>query len=238
MTALDVMVVDVAGAAEGIGLEETALRGGVPCVLLWRAQTPSIVVPRTRAREPGFAALCDTAARAGWPLELRSSGGGAVPQGPSTLNLAIVAPRKSGATIEDGYRALCGAIADGLARFGVNSEPGGVAWSFCDGAWNMTAGGRKFAGTAQRWRAAGGTRAVMLLHAALVMQMPPDTAWPVLDAVERGGAAKAGVRKDVHVSVSELIGPTYSQRAVSEALGSAAHAQLRSLVAAAGDDGG
>ncbi len=214
----------------GVAAEEDCLRAGGPAVLMWTAREPAVVVPRTREREPGFEALRARAAEGGWPLLVRSSGGGAVPQWPGTLNLAMISPLRQGSTIEDGYRALCGAIADALRVFGVHAEPGGVDWSFCDGVWNVTVAGKKLAGTAQRWRSAGGGKTVALLHAAIVVQMPPDTVWPVLDVVERSGSAKLGVRKHVHTSLAELIDLGALMPKIHAELERSARAQLARLM--------
>ncbi|MEM6848797.1 MAG: lipoate--protein ligase family protein [Pseudomonadota bacterium] len=213
----------------GIAFEEDSLRAGGRSVLMWTAHEPAIVVPRTREREAGFEALGARAAEGGWPLLVRSSGGGAVPQGPGTLNLALISPLRRGSTIVDGYRALCGAIADALLVFGVQAQPGGVDWSFCDGVWNVTVAGKKLAGTAQRWRSAGGGTMVALLHAAIVVQMPPDNVWPLLDAVERSGSAKLGVRKEVHTSLAELLDVGACLPELCLELERCAHAQLAQL---------
>lgn len=216
-------------ADHGNAREEALFAAGEPAVLLWRTEAPSLVVPRSRARKPGFDALCADAARAGWPVLLRTSGGGAVPQGPGTLNIAVVARMPRGAHIENGYRLICGAIAEALARFDVTTQTGAVNAAFCDGEWNVTAAGRKLAGTAQRWRPAGGGRSLALMHAAIVFNHPPADVWPVLGDVEKHAGGVIPPRRDVHVSVNDLLPENMRPAAVHGALMRAAEDRLRLL---------
>ncbi|MEO9781334.1 MAG: hypothetical protein ABJH07_23075 [Sedimentitalea sp.] len=216
-------------ADDGNAREEALFAAGDPAVLLWQAQAPSLVVPRSRARKPGFDALREDAACAGWPILLRTSGGGAVPQGPGTLNIAMVARMPCSAHIEHGYRLICGAIAEALARFEVPTQTGAVNAAFCDGDWNVTVGGRKLVGTAQRWRPAGGGRSLALMHAAIVIDHPPISVWPVLGDVEAHAGGVIPPRRDVHVSLNELLPEKMRPAAIHGALMRAAEDRLRAL---------
>ncbi|MDD9745284.1 MULTISPECIES: lipoate--protein ligase family protein [Marinovum] len=221
--------VELQTAAEGVAREEALFAAGRPALLLWRAVEPAIVVPRSRARQAGFVGLAQSAARAGWPLTLRASGGGAVPQGPATINLAMVTPMPEGARIEDGYRLICGAISEALMRFEVASDTGAVDAAFCDGDWNVTVGGRKLAGTAQRWRPIGNGRSHALIHAAIFASHPPDTVWPVLGAIETHAGGITPPRRQVHVALSELLPATMPAKALQGALLRGAEDRLRHL---------
>ena len=216
-------------AAEGVAREETLFAAGRPALLLWRAREQAIVVPRARSRRAGFVGLVQSAARAGWPLTLRASGGGAVPQGPGTINLAIVAPMPEGARIEDGYRLICGAISEALMRFEVATDTGAVDAAVCDGDWNVTAGGRKLAGTAQRWRPLGGGRSLALIHAAIAARHPPDTVWPVLEQVEAQAGGITPPRPEVHVALHDLLPAAMNPKALQGALMRAAEDRLHHL---------
>ena len=57
--------------------------------MLWTAGQ-SLVAPRSIGRLPGFERAAKESAQRGWPVALRSSGGGIVPQGPGILNLSLV----------------------------------------------------------------------------------------------------------------------------------------------------
>jgi lipoate-protein ligase A len=190
--------------ADGIAREEALLAAGRPALLLWRAETTALVVPASWTRRQGFPAAQERCTGAGWPVIARSSGGGGVPQGPDTVNLALVVPVRPGFTIEDGFRLICGAIAEALTRFEVATDVGAIEGSFCDGAWNVTAGGRKLGGTAQRWRACDGGR-VALVHAALLLDPPPASFWTALGHAQQAAGLAGSIRPEAHVALSEVL---------------------------------
>ncbi|WP_424988546.1 lipoate--protein ligase family protein [Microbulbifer sp. S227A] len=216
-------------ASQGITRETTLLEKGSPATLLWSAKERAIAIPRTRSRSAGFAGLSLAAARAGWPLVLRSSGGGAVPQGPGTLNLAMIAPMPKGATIQDGYRLICGAISEALTGFGIASDTGSIDAAFCDGDWNVTARGLKLAGTAQRWRPAGQGRSLALIHAAIIATHPPASVWPVLERVETQAGGITPPRPEMHVSLDDLLPDGTPPGAFQDAVMRAANDRIAGL---------
>lgn len=216
-------------ADDGNAREEALFAAGAPAVLLWQAAAHSIVVPRSRARRAGFDALRARAAAAGWPIQLRTSGGGAVPQGPGTLNIAMITPMPRGAQIHAGFDMICGTIAEALSRFEIRTQTGAVNAAFCDGDWNVTAGGRKLAGTAQRWRPNGAAGSVALIHAAIVVDHPPETVWPVLGDVERHAGGIIAPRRDVHVALRDLLPNTMRPTSVHGALIRAAEDRLHTI---------
>jgi lipoate-protein ligase A len=215
-------------AADGIAREEALLSSGRPALLLWQAETTALVVPPGWTRREGFPAAQERCAQAGWPLIARSSGGGGVPQWPGTINLALVVPAQPGFTIQDGYRLICGAIAEALARFEVATDAGAVEGSFCDGDWNVTAGGRKLGGTAQRWRACASGR-VALVHAALLLKPPPASFWTALDHAQRAPGLAGPIRPEAHVALSELLPGGMRIGSVFGALARAAEDRLAAL---------
>lgn len=138
---------------------------------LWTAPT-GIVVPRRYTALPGWAMA---AAQAGHgEVQVRTSGGGLVPQGPGVWNLSLAWPAPSAMpTGTDAvYRGLCEQLAVALARLGVTASPQAVAGSFCDGRYNLAVGGRKLVGTAQAWRRVDGV-AMVLAHAVVVVAADP-----------------------------------------------------------------
>jgi hypothetical protein len=114
----------------------------------------------------------------GWPVRMRRSGGGVVPQGPGILNLTLAYPCAGtpGTQAQAVYRHLCATLACALGALGIATDTRAVQGSFCDGRFNLavTQGGdvRKIAGTAQYWRRAGGVQAV-LAHALLLLDADP-----------------------------------------------------------------
>ena len=142
--------------------------------VLWRA-APGLVVPLSYRRHATLDAACAASAADGWPVWLRRSGGGAVPQGPGIVNLSLVYPVQGtpGDRAEAVYAHLCGVIGRALASFGIDARAAEVKGSFCDGRFNLAVAGRKIAGTAQYWKRRGERHAV-LAHALLLVNADLD----------------------------------------------------------------
>lgn len=151
-----------------------AALGGEPRAVLWQAAR-GIVVPLSYQRDAqALERACGASADRGWPVRLRRSGGGAVPQGAGIVNLSLAYPLAgtAGTHAEAVYARLCRMLAGALARFGVEAEAAEVRGSFCDGRFNLAVAGRKIAGTAQYWRRRGDAHAV-LAHALLIADADP-----------------------------------------------------------------
>lgn len=137
-------------------LIELAAQNG-PAACVWESKQ-GLVVPRTYQRHENFAASCARFAQEGWPIIVRQSGGGIVPQGAGIINLSL-AYAVQGKPLDHSdaaYELICRIIAQALAQYGVASHPQAVEGSFCDGRYNLAIGhgasARKVAGTAQLWR--------------------------------------------------------------------------------------
>lgn len=192
-------------AAEGIAHEAALLQSARPAMVLWRADEPAVVLPEALARQAEFAAAAEKAADHGWIVATRRSGGGLVPQGPGTLNLALVLPCLDSFTTDDGYRLICGAIAEALTRFDITSSTGTRKNAFCDGAWNVLVQNRKLAGTAQRWRATPRGR-VALIHAAILTQTPKADLWPVLQNLHKRVLPSEPLpQADAHIALEQVL---------------------------------
>lgn len=159
------------GAAELDWLNDAL--DGQPRTVLWSAQ-PGLVVPESYRRHPQLESVCADSAAAGWPVRLRRSGGGIVPQGPGIVNLSVTyqmdgTPFGNASHV---YQCLCEVIRRAFELMGIESAPAAVHGSFCDGRFNMAVpahgGARKIAGTAQYWRRRGDAHAV-LAHALILV---------------------------------------------------------------------
>ena len=150
---------------------------GEATAAIWHGQ-PGLVAPLSYRRYADLAEVSAAALRRGWPVRLRRSGGGVVPQGPGILNLSLVYPCEGepGTLAQPVYAHLCGLLSSALARLGIAAEPAAVAGSFCDGRFNLAVHAegrmRKIAGTAQYWRRGNGRQAV-LAHALLLLDADP-----------------------------------------------------------------
>ena len=160
----------VADASEGLRFEAGLFAADGPRVGLWASRAPGIVCPRAFGRRERFASAQESLTAQGWPIYMRPTGGGAVPQGDGIVNLAISYNAPADFTIEDGYRLLIGAIVNGLRSARVHLLPGVTPGSFCDGAWNLSIGGKKVIGTAQRWRPDASKGPRVLAHALILTE--------------------------------------------------------------------
>ncbi len=147
-------------------------------------------------------------AQAGWPVHYRRTGGGVTPQGPGIINLsmAYALPRHESPSIKRSYHDLCAPIVDTLGELGFAASIGPVAGSFCDGAYNVVVDGRKFAGTAQRWTRSGrgDGRMAVLAHALMLIEPPSEQTMGAIDALHGNSGIVRKLRRDAHVSVTEL----------------------------------
>jgi lipoate-protein ligase A len=164
--------------ADGIAQEtawlQAAAASGRAGAHLWQA-TQGLVVPRSYERSAGWPAACAASAAAGWPVCVRTSGGGVVPLGPGLLNLSLVWRTDHARPVDTDrvYRELCDGLQRAVARLGVAAKVQEVRGSFCDGRFNLAVDGAKVAGTAQSWRRVLG-QPVVLAHAVLVVDADPD----------------------------------------------------------------
>ena len=192
--------------ADGLSAEldmfEAVVAGTAPAsAFLWEAEARGLVLPERFARSDRFADAARESAAAGWPVETRRTGGGITPQGPGVLNLALAfrLPPGRARAIRESYGAICDPLIAACAGLGVHAGTGAVRGSFCDGDYNLEAQGRKFVGTAQRWR---GT--AVLCHALILTDLelaPAVTAAQRLsDGLGFGDAYDAGV----HTRLSDL----------------------------------
>ena len=169
-----------ADAAEGLRFEHDLFSADGPQVGLWASVAPGIVCPRRFERTNGFAAACKALSAQGWPVLLRTTEGGAVPQGAGVVNLALSYNAPARFTIEDGYRLLIGALQEGLRSTQITVSPDATPGSFCNGGWNLSIKGKKFIGTTERWRPDASKGPRVLAHALILTE---ETFQPGTDAV-------------------------------------------------------
>ncbi|TAN27690.1 MAG: lipoate--protein ligase family protein [Castellaniella sp.] len=194
------IVAPPADAARGPLADEALLAlgvdGAVGCI--WQAPQ-GLVVPRTYAAHPGFGDVRAELADQGWPVHIRQSGGGVVPQGPGILNISL-AQRFTGRPLDHAdafYRHLCALLQASLFDFGIEARAQAVEGSFCDGRYNLAVGSpaRKVAGTAQLWRHIPGrasTQQIGIVHAMILAQC--DTALATARANQLETALGSGRR--------------------------------------------
>lgn len=137
---------------------------------LWRTERCLVVTPLL-AHKAGFEAAAGTSAARGWPVVVRRTGGGPVPQGPQTLNVSVASAqdRASAPEIDPAFRTFADGLCDALRACGLAPEIGEIPGSCCPGRYDIALGGRKIVGIAQRRRQ--GRQGDRLLTATLVHAM-------------------------------------------------------------------
>lgn len=148
----------------------------------WQAPQ-ALVAPIGFRHKPGIEAACAASAARGWPVSFRCTGGDVTPQGPGIGNVTLSYALPVGArrNIAATFDTLCDPF---FALLGPGAQYGYVEGAFCDGAYNINIGGRKFAGTAQRYRRAVGERrqTCVLSHAILVLTPPKPEVFEALNS--------------------------------------------------------
>ncbi len=174
-----------------------------PQALIWQG-SPGLVVPRSYGRNPRFEYCNQQLSAAGWPISIRQSGGGLVPQGKGIWNLSLCW-RQHGKPLDlaqNAYILICQIIEQALADCGIASSAQAVQGSFCDGRFNLAVWQdhyRKIVGTAQVWRLgpapehnplprqAGSSTGwhLGLVHAVILLQVDEDTLTQRTNQVEQ-----------------------------------------------------
>lgn len=151
-------------------LEAALAEPAQPILRLWRTHRCLVVTPLL-AHKPHFQAAADASAARGWPVVVRRTGGGPVPQGPETLSISLTAahPRETAPGIDAVFQSFAARLCDALRACGLAPEVGEIAGSCCPGRYDIAIGGRKIIGIAQRRRQ--GRHGDTLLTATLVHAM-------------------------------------------------------------------
>lgn len=116
----------------------------------------TIVLGIADTKLPHFDEAVSFLRQEGYRVVVRNSGGLAVVLDSGVLNISLIFPEaKHKIAIEQGYEAMYALIAAMLAPYGVRIEAGEVVGSYCPGSYDLSIGGKKFAGISQR-RVRGG----------------------------------------------------------------------------------
>lgn len=207
---------------------------GKSTAALWVGKR-GLVAPMSYKRNLNLTEVCADFSSRGWPVRLRRSGGGVVPQGPGILNLSLAKPCEGppGALAESIYEELCQVLAGALAGLGIKASARAVSGSFCDGRFNLAVIGtrdktsRKIAGTAQYWRHAGERHAV-LAHALLIVDAEPAMLTLEANRFEAALGSGKSYERNALTSVSEAWQEAHPGHAVPNSLST----ELRSLLVA------
>ncbi len=116
---------------------------------LWRT-SPCLVVTPLLASRSEFAAAAEASARRGWPVVVRRTGGGPVPQTSGTLNVSLsyAVAREQVPTIDAAFRHFADGLLSALKACGAAGAVGEIESSCCPGRYDISIGGKKIIGIA------------------------------------------------------------------------------------------
>ncbi len=134
---------------------------------IWQPQR-ALAVTALEAAMPNFSAAADAAARRGFPVQVRRSGGGCVCLGPGTLVISHLYCSAM-SDIDRSYRDFAARLIAATARLGIVLRVGQVPAAYCDGRFDLGWNGLKVGGIAQRRRARVGVSNVWV-HAVLSVE--------------------------------------------------------------------
>jgi octanoyl-[GcvH]:protein N-octanoyltransferase len=126
--------------------------GSPPLLHLWRHRKALVLGLRDR-KLPRASEAMAAFRQEGYSVMVRNSGGAAVPLDEGVLNVTLVVPARPGAV---DVRREFAAMADFVRRAVHRLDPaleiavGEVGGAYCPGDYDLSAGGRKFCGIAQR----------------------------------------------------------------------------------------
>lgn len=120
-----------------------------PAVRLW-VHPDTVVLGIPDARLPHIDEGVKLLADRGYHVVVRNSGGLAVALDAGVLNISLVIPNVKHITIYDCYEAMVGFVRYMLRDLTNDIEAYEIVGSYCPGDYDLSIGGRKFAGISQR----------------------------------------------------------------------------------------
>ena len=200
--------------------------------------TQSLIVPASIKRNVNFDKACSEMQNSGWPLQVRKTGGGATPQGPGILNVALTyAPHPSEKpTIHGVYDMFCTPLKQLLQTLGIDASTAKVPNSFCDGEYNIVANRQKVMGTAQRWSRVPGVdfRQLVFAHALILLDAELTACIEAVNDLHRICELEPGIQVDAHANLIQLAaesGHNVDQQVVVDTLETLYRSELVALTA-------
>ncbi|MED4351222.1 biotin/lipoate A/B protein ligase family protein [Schinkia azotoformans] len=120
-----------------------------PVIRTW-IHAPTIVLGIQDGRLPFLEQGVAFLEEKGYQSIVRNSGGLAVVLDDGILNLSLILPEGKGIDINRGYEAMWNLIQLMLSGFDVQVDAREIVGSYCPGSFDLSIGGKKFAGISQR----------------------------------------------------------------------------------------
>ncbi|HJV47387.1 MAG TPA: biotin--protein ligase [Bacillota bacterium] len=120
-----------------------------PLVHIWRHEKAFVLGLRDR-KLPNAQKAMDWLSELGYSVTVRNSGGAAVPLDSSVLNLSVILPNPAQKIdFHHDFELMYEIIRKSLSSYGVVNK-GEVTGAYCPGDFDLSIGGKKFCGIAQR----------------------------------------------------------------------------------------
>jgi hypothetical protein len=142
--------VEIGLARQQILADELTSQSAASALMVWRSE-PALLVTRAGTRLPHFREAAAEMQAAGWSVLLRKSGGDVCPVASGTVQVSMIEPVISGATMNAKYAALTKLIQSALSFFQIASRTGPVPNAYCPGSYDLAVQGKKIAGMSQHW---------------------------------------------------------------------------------------
>jgi len=122
-----------------------------PSVHVWRHERAFVLGLRDSRLPRALEAMEWLEREEGYRVMVRNSGGAAVPLDLGVVNVTLLRRSVPGQLdMNADFRLMAETLAETLAPFGVSFDTGEVEGSYCPGEYDLSVGGRKFCGLAQR----------------------------------------------------------------------------------------
>lgn len=175
--------------------------------------TRHVGVTRRDTFRPGFDKAVQASYEEGYPVLVRSSGGGATAAGPGTFGFSVIRPadvRETGRSIRERYDEAAALVLGAFSRMGLRAEVGEVRDEFCPGDHSIRVGGwrdgSKVVGIAQRiTRRATSVGGIVLVHGEEELARVLERVYGAMDLPFRSGSVGSLRRAGTTVGVLEVI---------------------------------
>ena len=179
----------------------------LPAMRLW-VHEHSIVLGIPDSRLPHLKKALDYAASMGHEVIIRNSGGLAVVLDHDVLNISLILPGSKHLGIHEGYDLMVAFVRHMLCDLTDKIEAYEIVGSYCPGDYDLSIGGRKFAGISQR-RVKDGVAVQIYLDAAGDSRKRAELVRNFYEIGIGGETVKnppPAIRPETMASLSELLG--------------------------------
>ncbi len=141
----------------------------------------------------------------GWPVLVRTSGGGAFPISPGTVQVAMIARYADlGMSMDGVYKRLGLLIYSALAEFGIAARVGDTRGAFCDGRHDLVVADRKIAGLAQHWGVRGRGERCVTGAASVLVDADIDELVEIVDRFHAACGRRIDIRPEAMTTMRHV----------------------------------